>query len=57
MNDTQIDMMLRSLDLLARGVNKIGDGVKSVALYIWLPIYITLFVLFVAGVFAFVYFG
>ena len=42
MNDNQIERFLTAFELLSRGVDKIGDSLKSIAFYIWLPVYLFL---------------
>lgn len=43
MNTEQIDRFIDALESIAFGVNKIGDALSSISLYLWLPIYILIF--------------
>ena len=58
MKDEQIEELISVFSEYSKGVNKIGDGVQSIATYLWLPVYVVIFLLLCAiGVCAFVYLG
>lgn len=45
MNTEQTERYLEILEGIAFGLNKIGDALSSLSLYLWLPVYGTLFLL------------